>query len=121
MLNSLANHGYLPRNGRNVSIDQVVNAIDLALNLSPLSSRPVVELAATTSTTGYATTFNLDDLNLHGGACPPNAPLTFQTDLPQSSNTTAVSAARITPQATTIPLTSPSTTATRRALSSRAS
>ncbi len=73
MLNSLANHGYLPRNGRNISIEEVVNAIDVALNLSPLSSRPVVELAATTSTTGYATTFNLDDVNLHGSASPQSS------------------------------------------------
>lgn len=74
MLNSLANHGFLPRSGRNVSIDQVVNGIDEALNLSPLSSRPVVELAATTSTTGNPSTFNLDDLNTHGGDSTPPLP-----------------------------------------------
>ncbi|KAK3681684.1 Chloroperoxidase [Podospora appendiculata] len=66
MLNALANHGWLPRSGFNVSIDQVVNGIDLALNLSPQSSRPVAELAQTTSTTGNPTTFHLDDLNKHG-------------------------------------------------------
>ncbi|KAK0614729.1 Chloroperoxidase [Immersiella caudata] len=66
MLNSLANHGYLPRNGKNVSIDQIVNGIDEALNISPLSTRPVAEFAATTSTTGNPTTLDLDDLNQHG-------------------------------------------------------
>jgi hypothetical protein len=68
MLNSLANHGFIPRSGCDVTIDQVVNGIDAAVNLSPLSSRPVVELAATTSTTGNNGTFNLDDLDAHGGA-----------------------------------------------------
>ncbi|KAK0649973.1 Chloroperoxidase [Cercophora newfieldiana] len=66
MLNSLANHGYLPRNGKNVSIDQIVNGIDEALNLSPLSSRPVAEFAATTSTTGNPSTMHLSDLATHG-------------------------------------------------------
>ncbi|KAK5655074.1 hypothetical protein OQA88_5973 [Cercophora sp. LCS_1] len=66
MLNSLANHGFLPRNGRDVSIDGLVNGIDEALNLSPNSSRPVAELAATTSTTGNPNTFHLSDLNKHG-------------------------------------------------------
>jgi hypothetical protein len=67
MLNSLANHGFLPRNGLNVSINQLVDGLDEALNLSPDSSRPVAELAVTTSTTGNPSTLNLDDLNKHGG------------------------------------------------------
>lgn len=67
MLNSLANHGFIPRNGRNVSIDQLVNALDEALNVSPLSTRPVAELGATTSTTGNPTTLHLKDLAKHGG------------------------------------------------------
>jgi len=67
MLNSLANHGYLPRNGKNVSIDQLVSGIDEALNLDPVSSRPVAELAVTTSTTGNPSTLHLSDLNTHGG------------------------------------------------------
>lgn len=66
MLNSLANHGYLPRNGCNVSVDQIVNGIDEALNISPNSTRPVAELAVTLSTTGNSSTLNLDDLNTHG-------------------------------------------------------
>ncbi|KAK3387742.1 Chloroperoxidase [Podospora didyma] len=66
MVNSLANHAFVARSGKNISVDEMVNAIDVALNLSPLSSRPVVETAATTSTTGYPNTFNLDDLKQHG-------------------------------------------------------
>jgi hypothetical protein len=74
MLNSLANHGYFPRSGKNISVDQIVSGIDEALNLSPLSSRPVAELAATTSTTGNPNTFNLNDLNQHGGIGPSFLP-----------------------------------------------
>ena len=83
MLNSLANHGFIPRSGCGVTIDQVVNGIDEAVNLSPLSSRPVVELAATTSTTGDASTFNLDDLNAHGGSSLPLLSPSSPTDAPQ--------------------------------------
>lgn len=68
MLNSLANHGFLARNGLNISIDEIVDGLDEALNLSPNSSLPVAQLAATTSTTGNPNTLNLDDLDKHGGA-----------------------------------------------------
>jgi len=68
MLNSLANHGFLPRSGLNVSIDDLVNGLQQAINLAPDSSRPPAQLAATTSTTGNPNTMNLDDLNKHGGA-----------------------------------------------------
>ncbi|SPO01830.1 related to chloroperoxidase [Cephalotrichum gorgonifer] len=66
LLNSLANHGFLARDGRDISIDDIVNGIEEAVNLSPNSSRPVAELAATASTTGNPKTLNLDDLNTHG-------------------------------------------------------
>ncbi|KAK4214955.1 chloroperoxidase-like protein [Rhypophila decipiens] len=66
MLNTLANHNYIPRSGRNISIDQIVNGIDEALNLEPAGIRPVAELASTTSTTGIPGTMNLNDLAKHG-------------------------------------------------------
>lgn len=66
MLNSLANHGYINRNGRDISISQLVQGLDEGLNLSPNSSQPVAELAVTTSTTGNPNTLHLDDLNKHG-------------------------------------------------------
>lgn len=67
MLNTLANHGFIARNGKDISIDQLVNAIEEAINISPNSTRPVVEFGATTSTTGNPNTFHLSDLNQHGG------------------------------------------------------
>ncbi|KAK1765253.1 Peroxidase, family 2-domain-containing protein [Phialemonium atrogriseum] len=66
MINSLANHGFLPRNGLNISTDDLVNAFHEALNLSPGVSLPVAKLAVTTSTTGNPNTLNLDDLDEHG-------------------------------------------------------
>lgn len=70
MLNALANHGFFPRSGKNISIDQIVSGIDLALNLDPASSRPVAELGATTSTTGNPQTVNLADMGTHGSKSP---------------------------------------------------
>lgn len=67
MLNTLANHNYIPHNGRNISIDQIVAGIDKALNIEPAGVRPVAELASTTSTTGVPGTMNLNDLGRHGG------------------------------------------------------
>ncbi len=69
MLNALANHNFLPHSGLNVSIDDIVDGLDKALNLSPNSSLPVAQLAVTTSTTGNPNTLNLDDLDKHGGRC----------------------------------------------------
>ncbi len=67
MLNAIENHGFIHRSGLNISIDELVDALDDALNLAPDSSLPVAQLAATTSTTGNPNTMNLDDLNKHGG------------------------------------------------------
>lgn len=74
MLNSLANHGFLHHNGRDISVEDLVDAFDNALNLSPDSTLPVAQLAVTTSTTGDPNTLNLDDLNTHGGMYLPTSP-----------------------------------------------
>ena len=79
MLNSLANHGWLKRSGLNLSIDDLVNGLDAAINLSPASSRPVAELAVTT---GNGVTLNLDDLNKHGGTYGALAPRLFRSNTP---------------------------------------
>jgi len=67
MVNSLANHGFLPRNGLNVSKQQIVDGFEQGINLEPASSGPVVDIALAASTTGYNDTLNLDDLSKHGG------------------------------------------------------
>lgn len=66
MLNSLANHGFLPRNGLNISVEDLVNGFDEAVNLSRDLTLSVAQLAVTTSTTGNPNTLNMDDLDTHG-------------------------------------------------------
>jgi hypothetical protein len=64
MVNSLANHGYLPRDGLNISLDDLIVAFADAVNLDPAATTLVGVKALTT---GNNVTFNLDDLKKHGG------------------------------------------------------
>jgi hypothetical protein len=66
MVNTLANHGFLPRNGLNVSMEDLIVALNASVNLAPNATELVGAKALTTSTTGDASTFNLDDLDIHG-------------------------------------------------------
>ncbi|CAG8672295.1 25998_t:CDS:2 [Dentiscutata erythropus] len=64
-LNSLANHGYLPRSGENITKSQLIKALKEGLN----ASTAVAYYLTYTSLHGIgklcAKTFNLDDLNQH--------------------------------------------------------
>ncbi|KAH6692686.1 Chloroperoxidase [Plectosphaerella plurivora] len=66
MVNSLANHGYLPRDGLNISLADLIVGFTDAVNLDPAATTLVGSKALTTSTTGNSATFNLDDLRTHG-------------------------------------------------------
>lgn len=66
MVNALANHGYLPRDGKNVSMLDLITGFDKAVHLSLDATLIVGFKALETSTTGSWTTFHLDDLNKHG-------------------------------------------------------
>jgi len=66
MLNALANHGYLPRSGLNISVAMLEAALSGAVNLDPSAAQPPGVLALETSTTGDASTFDLDNLDEHG-------------------------------------------------------
>ncbi|ORY68903.1 Chloroperoxidase [Pseudomassariella vexata] len=65
MLNSLANHGYLPHNGLSISQDDVMTALNESVNFIADALGPIIQLALTTSTTGNASTFNLADTAKH--------------------------------------------------------
>jgi hypothetical protein len=67
MVNSIANHGYLPRNGLNVSLEDLIIALTDSVNLDPAATTLVGQRALLASTTGNNNTFHLDDLNTHGG------------------------------------------------------
>lgn len=61
-LNILANHGYIPRNGRNISATAAIEAQMAAFNFDQASAASPITGALSVSTTGYSDTFNLDDL-----------------------------------------------------------
>ena len=71
MINALANHGYLPRDGRDVSLSRLVTGCKRAINLAPDAALVVGLKALQASTTGRPLTFHLDDLSKHGGGCSP--------------------------------------------------
>ncbi|KAK1978077.1 Chloroperoxidase [Colletotrichum cereale] len=62
MLNSLANHGYLDRTGKEISMADLINGLGTALHFNETLVRTLGTPAFATSTTGNPTTFNLDDL-----------------------------------------------------------
>ncbi|KAM5350049.1 hypothetical protein ACJ41O_006554 [Fusarium nematophilum] len=62
MVNSLANHGYLPRDGLNISLPDLVTAFTDAINLDPAATTLVGQKAVTT---GNNVTFDLDNLSEH--------------------------------------------------------
>ncbi|KAL0465968.1 Chloroperoxidase [Neurospora intermedia] len=66
MLNALANHGYLPHSGRDISLSQLMHGLQRGINLSPNATLIVGIKALQASTTGHWTTFHLSDLNQHG-------------------------------------------------------
>ena len=66
MVNALANHGYLPRDGLNVSLDEFITAINQVLHFSPDFTRHIIEVQQPASTTGYPNTLHLNDLDKHG-------------------------------------------------------
>lgn len=63
--NTLANHGYIPRNGLNVSGDVVLAAFDEVFNIDQSFTIGPVTNALSVSTTGINGTFNLPDVNIH--------------------------------------------------------
>ena len=67
MVNALANHGYLPRSGRSVSLARLITGCREGINLSPEATLIVGLKALQASSTWFPPfTFNLDDLNKHG-------------------------------------------------------
>lgn len=74
MVNTLANHGYLPRDGLNITMAILVAGLLDGVNLAEPATRLVGAKALEASTTGNPETFNLDDLNRHGGCMlfPPS-------------------------------------------------
>ncbi|KAJ0115853.1 hypothetical protein J7T55_004022 [Diaporthe amygdali] len=66
MVNTLANHGYLPRDGLNITLEDLLTGFTNGINLDPTATLLVGVKALETSTTGTNSSFNLDDLSRHG-------------------------------------------------------
>jgi hypothetical protein len=65
MLNTLANHGFLPHDGKVITENRTINALQTALNIDPVLAEFLFQKALTTNPTPNATTFDLDDLDAH--------------------------------------------------------
>lgn len=65
MLNTLANHGFLPHSGQNITREETVNALYTALNVNQTLGVFLFKHAITTNPTPNATNFSLYDLRRH--------------------------------------------------------
>ncbi|KAI1194243.1 Cloroperoxidase [Nemania serpens] len=65
MLNTLANHGLLPRHGRDINVNQTVYALNEALNLTPEFGAFLFTAGRLANPKPNATTFNLNHLDRH--------------------------------------------------------
>ncbi|KAK3995001.1 putative aromatic peroxygenase [Cladorrhinum sp. PSN332] len=66
MVNALANHGYLPRDGKDISLAALIKGAKDGINLAPDATILVGLKALQASSTGNWLSFHLDDLNKHG-------------------------------------------------------
>lgn len=64
-LNALANHGILPRDGKNIDLAALVVATYKGFSLAEDAATLVGTVGLKSSTTGNASTMNLEDLNHH--------------------------------------------------------
>lgn len=65
MLNTLTNHGHLPRNGKGISKDMAVKVLSDVLNWDKSVVDPLYDFAQPTNPDPNATVINLDDLTTH--------------------------------------------------------
>lgn len=65
MLNTLANHGYIARDGLNITLAELQDGFTAAINLAPDFSVGPFTVGMKTSTTGRNDTLNLHDLVKH--------------------------------------------------------
>lgn len=65
MLNTLANHGYLPRSGKNFTLNDTIDGLSAGVNLATDFSSFLHDFALTTNTEPNATTWSLETLRTH--------------------------------------------------------
>ncbi|KAL8835095.1 MAG: hypothetical protein Q9170_003451 [Blastenia crenularia] len=64
-MNALANHGYLPRHGLNISLEQFITGVKEGYNFERQFAIFAVDIYQNFTTTGYNNTLNLNDLEHH--------------------------------------------------------
>jgi len=64
-LNTLANHGFLPHDGKSITVDMMVAAVDEGYNAGPLTAQLPGKLALSSNVPKGQQWFNLNDLNIH--------------------------------------------------------
>ncbi|KAL8811661.1 MAG: hypothetical protein Q9200_001631 [Gallowayella weberi] len=69
-MNALANHGYFPRNGRNISLQQFISSIKDVYNFEEKITSGIVAVYQPFTTTGNNNTLNLNDLDHHSEPKP---------------------------------------------------
>lgn len=69
-INALANHGYLPRRGLNISLEQFITGAKEGLNFDKEFTMGAVGAYQPFTTTGYNNTLNLNDLDHHSSELP---------------------------------------------------
>ncbi|KAL6236530.1 hypothetical protein BDW75DRAFT_250069 [Aspergillus navahoensis] len=65
MMNTLANHNFLPHDGRNITRDKLINALGEALNFNASLASLMFDMAIVVNPEPNATWFTLDQLNQH--------------------------------------------------------
>ncbi|KAL4879238.1 Chloroperoxidase [Aspergillus karnatakaensis] len=65
LLNTLANHNYIPRNGRDITHDDMISALTNALNLNGTLAEAMAGQALSANPDPNAETFSLEDLSQH--------------------------------------------------------
>ncbi|KAI0881357.1 Cloroperoxidase [Annulohypoxylon maeteangense] len=65
MLNTLANHGFLPHDGKGITVNKTISALGTALNIDQPLSEELFNFALTTNPTPNSTYFDLDHLSRH--------------------------------------------------------
>ncbi|KAI1421482.1 Chloroperoxidase [Xylaria sp. FL1777] len=65
MMNTLANHGFLPRDGRNITRENAITALTEGLNFNPTLINIMFDQAIIANPEPNATWFTLDQLNKH--------------------------------------------------------
>ncbi|KAL8888667.1 MAG: hypothetical protein Q9215_003936 [Flavoplaca cf. flavocitrina] len=66
-INAVANHGYIPRNGMNISLEQFITGFREGLNFDTGFVTAAVDVYQNFTTTGYNNSLNLNDLEHHAG------------------------------------------------------